>query len=88
MKVGIAYPAFKECFEDLLETEITDISFYYEPLDDTEMLKILFELDLVIFSGGEDISPGVYGQENTHSSGINIKRDQIEIKILELSRKN
>jgi gamma-glutamyl-gamma-aminobutyrate hydrolase PuuD len=39
------------------------------------------EYGLVIFPGGEDIDPNIYGQRNNHSYGINTKRDDIEIKI-------
>jgi putative glutamine amidotransferase len=37
---------------------------------------------LVIFTGGEDIYPGIYGQENTYSY-FNFERDIAEIVILE-----
>lgn len=41
------------------------------------------KFDLIIFTGGEDISPDLYGQSNTHSS-FNKERDNIERKVLEL----
>jgi putative glutamine amidotransferase len=39
------------------------------------------EFDLIIFPGGEDINPGVYGRDNRYSVGINEERDQAEIDI-------
>jgi putative glutamine amidotransferase len=40
------------------------------------------KFDLIIFTGGEDISPDMYGQPNTHSS-VNKARDSIERSIVE-----
>ena len=39
------------------------------------------EFNLIIFTGGEDINPRYYGQDNTHSS-YNDMRDDIETSIL------
>jgi len=38
--------------------------------------------DLIIFPGGEDVTPELYGERNTRS-GNNYMRDMIEIKLLE-----
>lgn len=42
---------------------------------------------LIIFSGGQDINPQIYGQENTHSF-VNFARDSIELEILARSLKD
>lgn len=68
MRVGLAYPAFKKCFQ-----------VYYPDLividRDTKKTR---ECDLIIFSGGEDLNPEIYGQSNTASYGVNDERDHIE----------
>lgn len=43
--------------------------------------KILDDANLIIFTGGEDINPKIYGQENTHS-GVNPARDSAEVEVL------
>ena len=43
---------------------------------------LIEEADLIVFTGGEDISPIIYGQENTHSYA-NPVRDNAEIAVLE-----
>lgn len=43
--------------------------------------KNVDDFNLVIFTGGEDINPRYYGQENTHSS-YNDMRDDVETSIL------
>lgn len=48
---------------------------YHFPLVDIE------EADLVIFSGGEDINPDIYGEKNVASMGINKYRDAVEIEV-------
>lgn len=44
--------------------------------------KKLAKAKLVIFTGGEDISPSIYNQVITHSYGINLERDTTELLIL------
>lgn len=74
MKIGVATYSFKQSVERLFqqETEIVDSS------------KI-GKYDLIIFSGGADINPNLYGQANTHSY-INPSRDKIEVEIFIRSR--
>jgi len=38
--------------------------------------------DLYVFSGGADISPKIYKQDNTSSYGINLIRDKFELALL------
>lgn len=45
------------------------------------------DYDLIVFSGGEDISPILYGQKNYHSY-VNHARDAIEIRIFRLAKEH
>ncbi len=70
--VFIAYPAFFSSFRELI--------------DNLKVVKNPIEIrknDLVIFSGGEDINPKIYGEENISSYSINSRRDKIEKRIFE-----
>lgn len=70
MRVGIAYPAFFTAFKH-----------FYPNL---EVVKgNPFNYDLIIFSGGEDINPQIYGQDISFSEGISPERDRVEVGILE-----
>lgn len=71
LQAGIAYPAFYEMFRQ-----------YIPNLNIIEKVNDIRNLDLIIFSGGEDINPRIYYEENTHS-GYNDKRDAIELEILD-----
>lgn len=46
--------------------------------------KNIKDLDLVIFTGGEDVCPVLYGKENKYS-GYNIERDQVDLFNLTMS---
>lgn len=48
--------------------------------------KEIKDADLVVFTGGEDISPELYGEENFYS-GPNPKRDKRELEVFALARK-
>lgn len=39
------------------------------------------DLRLVCFTGGEDVSPEIYGEENQGSRGCNLSRDQEEVEV-------
>lgn len=70
MKICFAHTAFKYLFEDVLgEGEL-----YNEKITSA---------DLVVFSGGEDISPKLYNETTTYSVGINPLRDSTEWGLLE-----
>lgn len=72
MKTGIAYGAFTYSFIDFFpDIEIVD-------------LERINEYSLIIFSGGADINPAIYGEENRYS-GFNPRRDEIELNILKLA---
>ena len=70
MKFGIAYPAFFHSFVP-----------FFPDLAILNKQKVK-DYDLIIFSGGSDISPSIYGEENTNST-THPQRDQIELIILE-----
>jgi len=73
VNVGIAYRSFMSSFKQ----------FYPNlQLIDFDKDKDLSKYNLIIFSGGEDINPNIYGRKNTHSYGINPKRDKVEQAIL------
>jgi putative glutamine amidotransferase len=71
MKVGLAYPAFYLDFAEFFPNLIHVVS-----------PPKVNEFDLIIFSGGADISPRIYGEENTHSYTFPA-RDHIELVILQ-----
>src|SRR3989304_5002170 len=76
LNVGIAYPAFMESFMQFFP----DL-FLVRSEEDIALC------DLIIFSGGEDINPEIYKQENTESRGINLKRDEYELAVLHYAKK-
>jgi putative glutamine amidotransferase len=69
----IAYPSFYYQFKKFFP----DLKLFLKPQD-------IEEADLVIFSGGEDINPEIYGQENTYSI-FNSQRDAIELYALKMA---
>lgn len=72
MKVGIVTHAFYETFRT-----------YFPGLKVIDQKNIKEEFDLIIFSGGEDINPEIYGQKNTYSSGVNKDRDDTERRVFD-----
>jgi len=71
--ISIATIDFHKSFERAFNEKIPVLEFEEASVEDS---------NLVIFSGGEDINPKIYGEENTYSF-YNKKRDSIELKILE-----
>lgn len=41
--------------------------------------------DILVFSGGEDINPWIYGEENRYGSFINTVRDNLELRVLKMA---
>lgn len=70
-KVALAYPAFEQSFK----TYIPEIKVLSIPADVTDY-------DLVVFPGGEDVNPGMYGQRNTYSY-FNERRDDFESDVFQ-----
>lgn len=75
MNVVLAYPAFVHSFTKHFPE--LNLAWRGNKVD----LEIVKKADLVIFSGGEDINPAIYGEENTYSY-FNPKRDAIELDVL------
>lgn len=51
--------------------------------------QLLSSIDLLIFSGGEDINPSLYGERNNGLSfGVNPERDSFEMPILNWAREH
>jgi putative glutamine amidotransferase len=73
--IVIATPPFTGSFEQAFEQKIPSLS---------KDISKIYESKLVIFSGGEDINPEIYGQENRHSS-FNPDRDKKELEVLDLA---
>ena len=73
MNVGLAYPAFVGSFLSIFPT--------LKVIREEKDFNIIPSLDLLIFSGGEDISPDLYGEKNTYSISCNQERDIIERKV-------
>lgn len=69
-KIFIAYPTFFSSFKEM----IPDLRVVRNE-------KEISKHDLVIFSGGEDIDPKIYGGDDKLSYGINRVRDKIETEI-------
>jgi len=75
--VGIAFPA---CIGNLVSNfNVIYLSGYsYSKLDSIK------DCSLIIFTGGSDINPEIYGQENIYSY-FNSKRDGVELDILRVA---
>lgn len=76
MKIGVTWNFFIQDFEQSFGEKIEII----RPEDSLQ------NYDIIIFPGGEDISPSIYGKKNKYSFP-NKKRDKIELKILEKALK-
>ncbi len=68
IKIAIAWDAFRNLFESSFGQKIYVLKDYHEVLD----------YDLIIFSGGEDISPAFYNGRSDLSEGVNPDRDKFE----------
>ena len=76
MKIGIAYPAFFE-----------DFRFFFPEIEVIKSPNTINEYDLVVFSGGADISPSIYGEQIMPMTSFNEIRDVVELRILERALK-
>lgn len=59
-------------------------NFITEPIS---IVKSIEEADIVLFTGGEDVYPGYYGQSTGSKTHYNQSRDDIEISIFELAER-
>jgi putative glutamine amidotransferase len=70
MRIGIAYPTFMGSFQK-----------FYPELELIRDVSEVRNFNLVIFAGGSDISPRLYGEENRYSS-TDEARDRVEKAIM------
>jgi len=75
INIGIATSPFRESFQYAFDQEIPIVK-------ENPSLEEMGIYDLIIFSGGADINPRLYGESITYSRGINNSRDEIEVDIL------
>lgn len=64
--------AYRQLFEHCLGYEIVD-----------SLVSNLENIDLLVFTGGEDVSPGLYGAEVHPTTYNNVYRDQQEAQLFE-----
>ena len=76
IKIGIATSPFRESFQHSFGQEIPIVK-------PNPSLEELSEYDLIIFSGGSDISSRFYGEPITYTRGVDHERDKIESDILD-----
>ncbi|QXG07610.1 hypothetical protein [Erwinia phage Pecta] len=74
MKVYIVGTPFHHYFEEMFSSR------------GHEIVKTIAEADVVQFTGGEDISPSLYGEHEHQYSGPNERRDRLEIAAYEEAR--
>ena len=56
-----------------------------EPLIDlckSPKMPALDDIDMLVFTGGEDVTPSLYGERNNKANWLNYHRDQVELNIL------
>ncbi|KKL89176.1 hypothetical protein LCGC14_1917310 [marine sediment metagenome] len=73
--IGLAYPAFYDHFK-----------YHYPKLVRIEAIEDIEKCNLIIFPGGADINPKIYGELNRHSY-CNLYRDKVELKVLKTALK-
>ena len=56
---------------------------YVNFIKDVEIVDELDKAQLVVFTGGEDVTPSFYGCKKHHTTYNNIKRDQLEKEIFD-----
>jgi len=54
---------------------------YANWLPDCELVKTLEEADVVLFTGGEDVDPSLYGEPKGEHTGSNLERDKREQEV-------
>lgn len=57
------------------------VSKWFEDMEKISLSDNWKDADVVVFTGGGDIAPHLYGQKNIASSGLNVERDLHELEI-------
>lgn len=63
-------------------------SGYANFLEGISLVDNVEDADVVLFTGGEDVSPAVYGCKKHHSTYCNPKRDKVEKEIFNKIKEN
>lgn len=56
-------------------------------IGDGDALYALSDYDALVFTGGGDVSPNLYGEENTFSGQVDLVRDKTEIALIRAAKK-
>ena len=67
---------------------VGNAEYYASFIDDYEIVKKMEDADIVLFIGGEDVNPALYGAEKHHTTWFNEERDDREVKIFKKIRKD
>lgn len=62
--------------------------YYAEFLQDYNIVKSIDDADIVILTGGEDVTPDLYGESQHRTTFNNLNRDLYEIDQLKMVRNN
>ncbi len=81
MKVRMATGHFYMSVSDLFHRLYKNVDFGVIGFKDSS------DVDLIVFSGGADINPDIYGEENYHSY-CNLHRDKREIDVFDFAQEN
>jgi GMP synthase-like glutamine amidotransferase len=66
---------------------IGNMKHYQRFIFDSELISTLKEADIVLFTGGEDITPSLYGKNKNYKTYNNRKRDELETSLFEAALK-
>lgn len=61
---------------------------YARFLEDVTLVDSVDDAEVVLFTGGEDVDPSIYGRERFHTTYSNLKRDLEEKEIFKRIRKD
>lgn len=73
----------KSCVHVVRGDRSVELMFENEGWEVVDLAEVERQRGLLCFTGGEDINPKLYGEENEGSRGINDKRDEYEKDIWE-----
>lgn len=63
-------------------------TYYANWIENHELVDNLEDANIVLFTGGEDVDPSIYGKEKHPMTGSNIERDKQEKEIFEKIKSN